>query len=125
MAQKRRTYRVAEKIRSIVATELLQLDDPRLMLVTITSVHLSPDLRHARIYWMVSLGAERIPGAEEAFRELGSHVRHVLGKKLGTRYVPEVKFFYDDTLDTVEQVERLLDTTRTSEEISDEEPGEC
>jgi ribosome-binding factor A len=123
MAQKRRTYRVAEKIRSIVATALLQLDDPRLMLVTVTSVNLSSDLRHARVYWVISQSADRIPEAEAAFEERGSHFRHALGKKLGTRYVPDLRFYYDDTLDTVEQVEKLLRSTRTSEEVIDEEPS--
>ena len=96
------------KIRSIIATELLHIADPRLQLTTVTSVAVSPDLRHARIYWVVAGDKDRIPEAEEGFKSAGKHLRHAMGKSLGTKFVPELKFFYDNTLDTVEEVDRLM-----------------
>lgn len=121
MAGQRRAFKVAEKIRSIIATELLDIADPRLQLITITSVAVSPDLRHARIYWVVAGASDRIPEAEAGFKSAGRHLRRSMGKSLGTKFVPELKFFYDDTLDTVEKVDRLLSGL---EDLSEEEVHE-
>lgn len=108
MANQRRAYRLADKVRTVVANELIRAADPRFNLVTITSVVVSPDLRHAKIYWVVTGGEARIAEAREAFDRAGGSFRRMIGKELGVRFVPEVHFYYDDTLDTVEEVERLL-----------------
>ena len=50
MANKRRVYKVAERIQGLIAMELQRVADPRFHLVTITSVVVSPDLRNAKIY---------------------------------------------------------------------------
>lgn len=109
MASKRRAYRIAEKIRSIVAMELLRSPDPRLTLVTVTSVVVSSDLRHAKIYWMVSGGEERIAEVEAALQSAKGHFRTQTAHELGIKFAPDLKFFYDDTLDTVEEIDRLMD----------------
>lgn len=109
MANQRRVYRVAEKIRSVIALNLLRLADPRFFLVTITSVVVSPDLRHAKVYWMATGGKERIPEVMEAFDHAEGHFRVAVAKELRTRFSPELRFYYDDTLDTQDQVERLLE----------------
>lgn len=108
MVQKRRTFQVAEKIREILAQELNQVADPRFKLVTITSVKVSSDLRHARIYWVVTGGAQRVQEVTEAFKSAGGMFKRVLASELKIRFVPELVFFYDDTLDTCEEVERLM-----------------
>lgn len=108
MANKRRTFRVSEKIRTLLASELLRMADPRFSLVTITSVVTSSDLRYAKIYWMASGGKERIDEVNEAFKSAEGVFRRLLGKELGIRFVPEMRFFYDDTLDTFSQVDELL-----------------
>ena len=117
MKNRRRTYRVAEKIRSIVAYNLLQTTDPRLKLVTITSVVVSSDLRMAKLYWVISGGKERVLKAEEAFEGARSFFRKHMAEELGMKFVPELRFYYDNTLDTVEEVDRLLDkVSRSSDE---------
>lgn len=109
MPSQRRVYRVAEKIRDLIAMELNRVADPRFSLVTISSVIVSPDLRHARVYWMVSGGAERRGQVDQAFQSAEGLFKRVLAKELKIRFVPELKFFYDDTLDTCEEVERLME----------------
>jgi ribosome-binding factor A len=94
--------------------------DPRFNLVTITSVMVSPDLRNAKVYWVVSFLSgvdrdERIAEVAEAFHSAEGLFRRMLGKQLGVRFVPEVRFYYDDTLDTVEHVERLMERIKPSD----------
>lgn len=116
MPTKRRVYRVAEKVRNLVAVQLTRVADPRFSLVTISSAIVSPDLRHAKVYWMVSGGKERIAEVEEAFQSAGPMFKRLLARELGIRFVPDLKFFYDDTLDTCEEVERLMAKIHKSEE---------
>ena len=81
--------------------------------MTITSVMVSPDLRNAKVYWVVSLlgeadRSERIAEVQEAFESAAGFFRKLCSKQLGIRFTPELRFYYDDTLDTVEHVERLM-----------------
>ena len=116
MADQRRVFKVAEKIRGILTTELFRLSDPRCSLVTITSVVVSPDLRIAKVYWTVSGGGERIDEVSEVWDELKSPLRKAIASELGTRFVPDLKFFYDETLDTMEEVERLFQKIHAEED---------
>jgi len=108
VAQKRRAFRVAEKLRSIVAQALLFARDERFQLVTISSVRMSSDLRYAKIFWMVNNPKERKEIVEEALCDKVGLLRRQVAKDLGTRTVPELEFIYDDTLDAMENVDRLL-----------------
>jgi len=120
MSGQRRIFQIGEKIRELIAEHLLHTADPRFSLVTITSVMVSPDLRNAKVYWVVSFpsGAdreERIAEVAEAFAAAQGLFRRVLAKQLGVRFVPELRFYYDDTLDTVEHVEKLMEKIKPSE----------
>ncbi|MBX7137884.1 MAG: 30S ribosome-binding factor RbfA [Oligoflexia bacterium] len=108
MATRRRGFQIGEKIRMAVASQLARTADPRFSLVTITSVVVSPDLRHAKIYWLVTGDEERRAEVKEAFESAAGMFRRAIGAELGLRFVPEIRFYYDDTLDTAEEVERLF-----------------
>lgn len=119
MAGNRRVYQVAERIKELVAEHLLHTADPRFSLVTITSVMVSPDLRSSKVYWVVSFlsdtdRSERIAEVHEAFEAAQGHFRRILAKRLGVRFVPDIRFYYDDTLDTAEHVERLMERVKSS-----------
>ena len=113
-----RTRRVADLIRHALA-ELVsrELRDPRVGLITVTEVRISPDLKHARVY-VSSLGT---PGARAATVGALNHaapfLRRVLGGAVRLKHIPELTFVEDPTLEQGERVERLL------REIHDAEPG--
>jgi len=120
MARNRRVYQIGERIKELVAEHLIHSADPRFTLVTITSVMVSPDLGLAKVYWVVSFTSnmdreQRISEVEEAFEAGQGHLRHIISKQLGIRFVPHLRFYYDDTLDTVEQVERLMNRIKGPE----------
>ena len=112
MAERRRVFQVAEKIREIIASELMRTADPRFSMVTVTSVMASPDMRQAKVYWIVTGGKDRIAEVTEAFTGAAGMFRRALGAGLGIRFVPQLKFFYDDTIDTSDEVARLLAKVR-------------
>ena len=105
---RRRVYRVAEKIRELIAGLLHHSADPRFALVTVTGVTITPDLGEAKVFWNVS-GRERREETEAAFRAATGYFRGHLAQGLGLRTVPRLRFFYDDTLDTAEVVQKLLE----------------
>jgi ribosome-binding factor A len=77
--------------------EILQkeISDPRIGFVTITGISISPDRKHARIYVSI-LGDEK--QHQESFKGLISasgYIRHLLSKKLQTRFTPEIEFVED------------------------------
>ncbi len=108
MANKRRIHKMAERVRSAVAMQVLRLSDPRFHLVTITAAHVTSDLRLAKIYWTVTGGENRAEEVEEAFESAKGLIRRELAPELGVKFVPDLKFFYDDTLDIVEKTRDLL-----------------
>lgn len=108
MSSRKRIFQVSERIRVIIANQLLRAADPRFHLVTITSVMVSADLRSAKVYWIATGGLERVPEVEEAFGHSAGMFRRAVGDELSLRFVPELKFFYDDTFDTVEKVEKIF-----------------
>lgn len=120
MSGQRRIFQIGERIKEVVAEQLQRAADPRFSLVTITSVMVSPDLRNAKVYWVVSLVSgvdrdQRIAEVQGALESAAGHFRKLLGKQLGIRFIPELRFYYDDTLDTVENVERLMAKIRSTE----------
>jgi len=120
MATQRRMHKVAEGIRSAVAMQLQRVADPRFSLVTITSVVVSHDLRHAKIYWVVNpVDAERTAEVKEAFESAAGLFRRAVAAELDLRFVPELKFYYDDTLDTRDEIQRIFDRIQAEREGSE------
>jgi ribosome-binding factor A len=119
-----RRDRVAHLIRAELAGLLLrEARDPRLQAVTITDVRVTADLRLARIQFR-TLTAEATPReAEAALRRATPFLRGALGRALGMRVTPELRFEYDTTPDTARRVDALLDEVRgagTGEDDEDE-----
>jgi ribosome-binding factor A len=91
-------------------SELLQREmrDPRVEMVSITTVEVTQDLKHARIYFS-RLGdeAER-QAALKALQHATPYLRRLLAGRLTIRSVPELEFRLDSSLEHGERVMRLL-----------------
>jgi ribosome-binding factor A len=111
----RRPQRLGEAIREEVAQMVaLELKDPRLGLVTVTRVEVSPDLGHARVHvGILGSEAERKKSLE-ALRSAAGFVRRELAQRLGIRQVPEVDFRFDKGLEATERVARLLEEDKAA-----------
>jgi len=83
-----------------------RVSDPRLDFVTIIAVEVSPDLRQAHIY-VSALGdqQEAMEGCEHA----ASFLRREIGSRLAFRYVPEMIFHLDTSLERGERIDQLLE----------------
>ena len=72
-----------------------KVNDPDLGFVTITRASITADLRHARLMWAVLGGDEQISRSRAALARASNHIRRELGRVLGLRYTPSLKFEMD------------------------------
>ena len=93
--------------------------DPRFYLVTIASAVMSSDLRHAKVYWLIHGDEERRAEAQEAFDGAAGHFKRLISRELGIKFAPTVSFFYDDTLDQADEMERLFQRIREGSQSSE------
>ena len=105
-----RPERVQEAIRQEVSKILHdEIRDPRLGFLTITGVELTNDLRYARIYFSV-LGEDK--DKKLALRGLNSakgYIKGLLGDRIKLRYMPEIEFKIDETLERTQRIYDLFD----------------
>jgi ribosome-binding factor A len=100
---------------SLSSIFLLKLKDPAFSLVTVTKVRLSPDLKIAKIYISVFDKTKREVVVEK-LDEIKGFIRSELAQRVKIRFVPEVHFYIDDTLDYVEKMENLFRKIHKEEE---------
>ena len=83
--------------------------DRRIGMVTVTGVDLSPDLRHARVY-VSCMGTDQDRAESlQALNHAAGWIRHELGQRIRMKFLPEVAFFTDSSLEYGERIDRLLD----------------
>lgn len=104
-----RADRVAVIMQRTLSDILLkEVKDPRLAMASITSVKLSKDLRHARVYFVTTGGGRDPEEVAEGFRQAQGVLKRFLGRELDLRYMPEIQFFHDDSYDYGSRIEKLL-----------------
>jgi ribosome-binding factor A len=109
----RRVQRVALQIQQEVSMMLTRnVKDRRIGFVTVTGVELSPDLRHAKIF-VSAMGSEKEREETlEALNHAAGWIRRELGQRIRMKFLPEIVFRTDTSLDYGEKIERLLDGIR-------------
>jgi ribosome-binding factor A len=108
-----RARKLSVRIREIVAATLeLQVKDPRLGMVTVTDVRVTPDLREATVFYTV-LGDDIVrQESAQALESARGVVRAAVGKQTGIRYTPSIAFVADVVPDTARHVAELLAITQ-------------
>lgn len=114
--QGQRARRVGESIQHEISSLLLRgLKDPRIGFVTITGVEVTPDLHLARVYYTV-IGDETARKASAAgLKSSISFIRQQLGRQLRMKYVPDLIFQYDTSIEYGSRIETLLRDIHTTE----------
>lgn len=104
-----RPERVAQRIKFEVSEILRkEIDDPRVGFVTITNVSISKDLKDAKVYVSV-LGPDN--SKQDSMKGLQSARKFIkgrLGEKIKMRYVPEISFVYDDSIEKANRVWNMM-----------------
>jgi ribosome-binding factor A len=113
MSQSRRPQRIALQIQQEISLILSRnIKDPRIGMVTITGVQVSPDLRHAKIFASVLGTDEQTKESIEALNHASGWIRHELGQRIRMKFLPELVFREDTSQEYGERIDYLLDKLR-------------
>jgi ribosome-binding factor A len=107
-----RGFRVADQIQRDVAELIRDLKDPRIGMVTITGVDVTPDYAHATVRFSLLVGdtAE----CEAALNEAAGFVRNGLFKRLAIHTVPTLHFQFDRTTERAAELNALIRAANAS-----------
>ena len=105
-----RPQRLGDLIQREVS-ELIRLEvrDPRVGMITITSVDVSPDLSHAKIFFTV-LPEEKLPETSKGLSRAAGYLRSQLAKRVKLYTTPELRFVYDESVERGDRLSRLIDS---------------
>ena len=112
-----RSFRVADQIQRDVAALVRELKDPRIGMVTITGVDITPDYAHATVRFSLLVGdtAE----CETALNEAAGFVRNGLFKRLQIHTVPTLHFQFDRTTERAAALSELIQRANATRALDD------
>lgn len=119
-----RPARVGEEIR-VELSELItrSVQDPGIGFLTITHVKVTPDLQIARVYY-TTLGDEHARReSRRALERAAPFLRRQIGGRLRLRRVPQLEFFFDDSIERGDRIERILRDLSTEQRDPDDGSG--
>jgi ribosome-binding factor A len=101
-----RSFRVADQIQRDLAELIRELKDPRVGMVTLNAVEVSPDYAHAKVFFSLLVGdpAE----CEQGLNEAAGWLRNGLFKRLSIHTVPTLHFQYDRTTERAADISALI-----------------
>jgi len=101
-----RGFRVADQIQRDVAELIRELKDPRIGMVTIHAVEVTPDYAHAKVFFSLLVGDPH--ECEAALNEAAGFLRNSLFKRLQIHTVPTLHFVFDRTTERAAELNLLI-----------------
>ena len=109
-----RADRVGGLIQKVLSNILNKnIRDPRLKMTTITGVKVSRDLKQARIYFSTSGGIQKKGDTIEGFNSAHGFIKRTLAHELDLKYMPHLKFFYDESIEYGAHIDELIESTKS------------
>ena len=123
MASKKPSIRV-KRVADLIKRELAhilrkEINDPRLKLVSLTLVNISPDLKNARVYYTIP-DKEAVAEVDNVLNKASGFIRSELASRSELRYVPKMLFIHDKKLSHAEDLVSLITQVNKDTEI---DPG--
>ncbi|AIO50203.1 MULTISPECIES: 30S ribosome-binding factor RbfA [Burkholderia] len=117
-----RNVQIADQIqRDLSELIMREVKDPRIGIVTIQSVELTPDYAHAKVYFTALTGDP--DKTQEALNHASGHLHNLLFKRLHIHTVPTLHFHYDQTIEKAVEMSRLIKEANSTRAKDDDEAG--
>ncbi len=118
-----RGVRVADQIqRDLAEIIAYELKDPRVGMITITEVQVTPDYAHAKVYFtMLSDDKDKIQSTVKGLSIASGFIRGQLGRRLTIHTIPDLHFFHDESTARGIQLSRLIDEANATHVPDSEE----
>ena len=115
-----RVHKVAMAIKEEVSKIILyELKDPRIGFVTMTHVDLTPDLKVAHIFYSVMGDTKEVENSQKGLEAAKGYIRRLLGDRLKLRFVPEILFRKDDSIEQGFHMTEVLKRLKKDEQEKD------
>lgn len=109
MAQGSRPDRVGEQIRQELSQIIAQqVHDPGVGFITLTRVKVTPDLQLARVLYTVMGDEKQKKETAKALERTIPFLRRQIGSRIRLRRVPDLQFFYDESIEHQDRIEQIL-----------------
>jgi ribosome-binding factor A len=116
-----RSERVAEQVRRDLADLIrTELKDPRVGMISLTDVELTPDYAHAKVFF-TTFNSEHLEEIERGLKRASGFLRRELGKRIHIHTLPELHFVYDNSIERGTSMSQLIDQANA---LSDQTPEE-
>lgn len=119
-------YSRMDRVSGLIQRELSiliqrEISDPALGLVTISTVDVSKDLRHAKVYITCLGSEEQQKQSIIILSKAAKFLRHQLAQCITIRTIPELKFYYDHSIERGQRIDNLLNTMNDSDVDNNQE----
>jgi len=112
----KRANRVGDQIQREIANILMdKVRDPRVNGVTITGVRLSNDLKSGRVFYSVIGDKAQVERAQAGLDSARRFIKREIAQCMALKYVPEIMFVHDSSLETGSSMEALFQKLKTDE----------
>ena len=101
-----RAFQVADQIQRDLGELVREIKDPRLGMVTLNSVEVTPDYAHAKVFFSVLVGDPQ--DCEAALNHAAGFLRNSLFKRLHIHTVPTLHFQFDRTTERAADMNALI-----------------
>jgi ribosome-binding factor A len=113
-----RTSGRAQKVGDQIQRELAEilhreLRDPRVGMITLTGVEVSPDCTHAKVFY-TCLDAAHVDDAQAGLQRASGFLRSQLGKRIKIFTTPELHFQYDESVERGDRLSRLIEKANSA-----------
>ncbi len=116
----KRSEKVAEAVHELISELLVKgLKDPRIGFVTITGVKVTDDMHLATVYFTVIGNDAEKKTTEQGLNSARGFIRKEMGKSLRMRYVPDIVFKYDASVEYGSRIESILKEISSPEQSDD------
>jgi ribosome-binding factor A len=116
-----RGFRVADQIQRDLAELIRELKDPRIGMVTVNAVEVTPDYAHAKVFFSLLVGDP--VECEAALNEAAGFLRNGLFKRLAIHTVPTLHFQFDRTIERAAELSALI-AKANAQRARDDAPSE-
>jgi ribosome-binding factor A len=114
----RRADRLAESLKEEIAEVVgFELEDPRVESATVTDVHVSDDLRDAKVYVLVDGSEDEVKSALRALQHAAVFVRQQVAMNLSLRFAPHLHFVRDTAEENASRVGEILQDLTSKGEL--------
>ena len=111
-----RLARVSENIKETVSLLIeRKIKDPRVEFVTVTGVDVSADLRHCKVFFSTMGGKMEHDRALVGLESASGYIRGELGKRLRMKYTPRVRFYFDESVEQGQRIDRIINKLKSEE----------